>query len=183
MKKYKYYGAHTKPYSLLVVLFLLLLPSCLFGEDPPELRAVYAATFEINTQSACQNIINDVLSSNINAVFVEVRARADAYYFPNREDAAYPNNEPRGQLYSISPSNLDVLQFFIDQLHSATPPREVHAWCTTYNTWNRSSPPSSPDHLYNAHPEWITENKAGVTYTSDDNAPLDPGIPEVQDHI
>ena len=164
---------------LMVFCILLNLPA----DDPPEMRAVYAAVFSINTKAGCDKIINQVLSNNINAVFVEVRGRSDAYYFPNREDDTYPNNEPRGELYTISPANLDALQYFIDRLHNANPPREVHAWCTTYNCWNRSSPPSSPNHIYNAHPEWITENKAGVTFTSDDNAPLDPGIPAVQDHL
>lgn len=151
--------------------------------DPPELRAVYCASFEVNTQSACQQIVNNVLSSNINAVFVQVRARGDASYYPNREDSTYPNPEPRGQLYSLTPSDLDVLQFFIDRLHNADPPREVHAWCTTYNTWNRSWNPPSPNHVYNVHKPWITENRAGVTYTYSDDAPLDPGIPEVQDYV
>ncbi|MBN1901138.1 family 10 glycosylhydrolase, partial [Candidatus Sumerlaeota bacterium] len=151
--------------------------------DAPEMRAVYCASFEVNTQSSCQQIVDNVLSSNINAVFVQVRARGDASYYPNREDTTYPNPEPRGQLYSLSPSDLDVLQFFIDRLHNADPPREVHAWCTTFNTWNRSWNPPSPDHVYNAHKEWITENRAGITYTYSDDAPLDPGIPEVQDYV
>jgi uncharacterized lipoprotein YddW (UPF0748 family) len=161
----------------------LLALTVTVGAAPAEMRAFYAATFDINTQAACQAIVDDVLTSNFNAVFVEVRGRADAYYYPNREDSTYPNSEPRGQLYTISPSNFDALQFFIDELHAASPRVEVHAWLTTYNSWNRVSPPASAAHVYNAHPEWITENAAGVTYTSADDAPLDPGIPAVNDHI
>ena len=154
-----------------------------FADDPPELRAFYAPTWDVNTQSSCDSVITNAKARNVNAVFVEVRGRADAYYYPNREDSTYPNNEPRGQLYSISPSGLDSLQYYIDRLHNAARRVEVHAWCTTYNSWNRSSPPSSSNHVYNAHPLWITENKAGVTYTYSDDAPLDPGIPAVQDYL
>lgn len=153
------------------------------AEDPPELRAVYAPVYSINTQAACDQIIANVLASNLNAVFVEVRGRADAYYYPNRNDSTYPNNEPRGQLYAISPANLDILQYFIDRLHAATPRREVHAWCTTFNSWNRTAAPASPDHVFNDHPEWITRKKDGTAYTSTDDAPLDPGLPEVREHI
>ncbi|MCC7391095.1 family 10 glycosylhydrolase [Candidatus Sumerlaeota bacterium] len=151
-----------------------------------EMRAVYAATFDINTQAKCDAIINNVLTNgNINAVFVEVRGRADSYYYPNREDSTYPNNEPRGELYAISPSDLDVLQYFIDRLHTATPRVEVHAWMTTFNSWNRSTPPASPNHIFNAHPDWLTEDEDNVTYNDpvNDDAPIDPGIPAVQQHI
>ncbi len=167
------------------LLGALALSGAALADDPPEMRAVYCAVFDINTQAKCDAILSRVLGANskINAVFVEARGRADAYYFPNREDSTYPNPEPRGQLYTISPSNFDPLQYFIDRCHAATPRREVHAWLTTMNSWNSSSPPSSSAHIYNAHPEWITENSAGVTYTYSDDAPLDPGIPAVQDHI
>lgn len=167
------------------LLIFLFLGFCLStpADAPPEIRAVYVATFELNTQTRCNQIIANVLANNINQVYIQVRARADSYYFPNREDATYPNNEPRGQLYSITPSDLDILQYFIDRLHNANPRVEVHAWLTTYNSWNRSSPPSSSNHIYNTHPQWITENKAGVTYTWENDAPLDPGIPAVQDYL
>jgi uncharacterized lipoprotein YddW (UPF0748 family) len=167
-----------------------MLAACAIGAmaAPAEMRAFYAPTFDINTQANCDVIIADTLAHNINAVFVEVRGRADAYYYPNRDDSTYPNSEPRGQLYTISPSDLDVLQYFIDRLHAASPRVEVHAWLTTYNTWNRTTPPSSSSHIYNAHPEWITQDSSGnyVNYpvpSAGDDAPLDPGIPAVQDHL
>jgi uncharacterized lipoprotein YddW (UPF0748 family) len=128
-------------------------------------------------------VIANVLASNLNAVFVQVRCRGDAYYYPNREDSTYPNPEPRGQYYSITPSDLDVLQYYIDRLHNASPRREVHAWLTTYNSWGSSTAPASPAHVYNATPAWLTENSAGVTYTSSNDGPLDPGIPAVQDYL
>lgn len=148
-----------------------------------ENRAVYVASYDTNTQAKCDTAIAEVLSTNLNQVFIQVRARADAVYFPNREDSTYPNPEPRGQLYTLTPSDLDVLQYYIDRLHNASPPVEVHAWMTTYNSWNRSTAPSSPDHVYNDHPDWITEKADGTTYTYSDDAPLDPGVPAVQDHL
>ncbi|HPB31400.1 MAG TPA: family 10 glycosylhydrolase [Candidatus Sumerlaeota bacterium] len=166
-----------------ILLFILLITIPALADDPPEMRAVYIAIWDINSQAECDQAINNVLSTNLNAVFLHMRVRGDAYYFPNREDATYPNPEPRAQYESVSPSGLDVLQYMIDRLHSATPRREVHAWCTTYNSWQSSTAPSSPNHVYRAHPDWITENAAGTTFTYSDGAPLDPGIPGVQDYL
>lgn len=150
----------------------------------PEVRAVYVPTFSTNTLSATQNIINNVLGSNINQVYVQVRSRGDAYYQPNRTDGTYPNPEPRGQTYSISPADLDILQYYIDRLHNADPPVEVHAWVTVYNSWNRTFDPPSPDHLFNAHPEWLTYRRNGTQYGGgSEDGPLDPALPEVQDHL
>lgn len=173
-----------RDYLLALAVSAGLLAQGAFAQS--EMRGIYAATYDINTQAKCDAIINNVLNNgNINAVFVEVRGRADAYYYPNRTDSTYTNTEPRGELYAISPSNLDVLQYFIDRLHTAPRRVQVHAWLTTFNTWNRSTPPVSAAHVFNAHPEWLTENSANVTYNDPtvDDAPLDPGIPAVQSYI
>jgi uncharacterized lipoprotein YddW (UPF0748 family) len=169
---------------LSLALLLLAVATAPAQTDPPEFRAAYVPSFDTNTQAACDTVIARVLASNLNQLFVQVRARGDAAYYPNREDDTYPNPEPRGQLYALSPADLDVLQYYIDRLHAANPPVEVHAWVTTYNTWNRTaSNPASPNHVFNRKPEWITESRAGETYTPENDAPLDPGIPEVQDYL
>lgn len=165
----------------LLVSLAITLPA--IADDPPQMRAFYVPTFSITSEAACNAVIDFALSYDYNAIFVQVRARADAYYYPNREDSTYPNPEPRLQLYNINPSDLDILQLFIDRCHNATPRREVHAWLTTYNTWNRSADPTSPNHVLNSHPEWITENRAGTTYTYTNDAPLDPGIPAVKNYL
>ncbi len=168
---------------LLILLTTALLGATAWADDPPEMRAFYAATWRVNTPAKCDAVIAAALAHSVNAVFVEVRGRADAYYYPNRDDATYPNTEPRGELYTISPSDFDSLQYFIDHFHEASPRVEVHAWLTTFNSWNRSSAPDSASHVYNAHPEWVTEDSSGVTPTWEDDAPLDPGIPAVQDYL
>ncbi len=154
------------------------------AEAPPEIRAVYVPTFSTYTLAMSRNVVDAVLDSNINQVYVQVRARGDALYFPNRLDATYPNAEPRGQLYSLNPADLDVLQYYIDRLQNADPPVEVHAWVTVYNSWNRAFDPPSPDHIFNAHRDWLTYRRNGIQYGggSEDGA-LDPGHPEVQEHL
>lgn len=172
------------PLRALAVMAGVMAAAIASAQGTPEYRAVYVPTFSTNSATAANRVIDDILASNINSVFVQVRSRADAYYIPNRDDSTYPNTEPRGQLWTITPADLDILQLYIDRLHNATPPREVHAWLTTYNSWNSTTRlPASPNHVLNRHPEWVTENRAGVTYTAEDDAPLDPGIPAVQDYL
>jgi uncharacterized lipoprotein YddW (UPF0748 family) len=163
---------------------LLLGASAAEAQQEPEIRGLYVPTFSTNTLAATQNVVNAVKQSNINQVYVQVRGRADANYFPNRLDSTYPNPEPRGQIYTISPGDLDVLQYYIDHLHNADPPVEVHAWVTVFNSWNRTYNPSSSDHIFNAHPEWRSYRRNGTQFGGgDEDGLLDPALPEVQDHL
>ncbi len=166
------------------VALLVLLPAARIRAADPEVRGFYAAAFDVNTQAKLDALLADVDAYNFNAIFLQVRSRGDAFYFPNRDDDTYPNPEPRGQTYSISPSDLDVLQYVIDRAHEKGV--EVHAWVTVLPIWNRSSLPASPDHAYRTHPEWVTEDASGNTMspsTDSEGAYLDPGIPAVQDYL
>ncbi|MCC5876176.1 MAG: hypothetical protein JJU11_08175, partial [Candidatus Sumerlaeia bacterium] len=151
------------PYiKILLACLALILPSAVSAQEDAEYRAIYVPAFSLNTQARCDAIIENILNSNINAVYIQVRSRGDAYYFPNRTDDTYPNPEPRAELYALSPADFDPLQYFIDAMHNATPRREVHAWLTTYNIWNRVAPPSDPNHIFNTNPEWITYRRNGT---------------------
>jgi uncharacterized lipoprotein YddW (UPF0748 family) len=109
------------------ILILAFFSSLGWAQDPPQLRAVYVPTFSTNTQTKCDQIIANVLASNLNAVFVQVRSRGDAYYYPNREDSTYPNPEPRGQLWTISP-RISISPVLYRPVAQRQPTREVHAW-------------------------------------------------------
>lgn len=170
-----------------ILVFSLIVVSCCIGwaDDPPEIRAVYVCSWDAAKKNVCDAVIEKIMASNINAVFVQARARGDAFYFPNRESFFYPNPEPRGQRETISPPDFDPLQYFIDKLHNAPRPVEVHAWLTVSPIWSRSTPPSSPNHLVFTHPEWITESIDGTTihYSDDVTAPIDFGIPEAREYL
>ena len=53
---------------LISLTFVALALSQTAAAAPAEMRAVYAATFDINTQAKCDAIIANVLARNINAV-------------------------------------------------------------------------------------------------------------------
>jgi uncharacterized lipoprotein YddW (UPF0748 family) len=153
-----------------------------------ESRGIYLPTFtfasssEATVKSRIDAAISKAVQYNFNALYIQVRTRGDAQYFPNRDSALYPNPEPRGEAYSV-PAGFDPLQYAIDKGREAGV--KVIAWMVTYPTWLRSTPPSSPNHLFNAHPTWITQDSAGnyATYVDGEYASLDPGIPAVQDYL
>jgi uncharacterized lipoprotein YddW (UPF0748 family) len=53
----------------------------------------------------------------------------------------------------------------------------VHAWINTFYVWSAPTPPSSPEHVVNKHPEWI------MSLPNDQNKYLDPTIPAVREHV
>lgn len=165
-----------------LLLLFILVGVVAPAQSNREYRAVYVPSFNLYTQAMCDAIIANILGSNINAVYVQVRSRGDAFYFPNRTDDTYPNPEPRGQTNTIVPADFDPLQYFIDAMHNADPPREVHAWLTTYNIWNRVASPADPNHIYNQRPDWVTQRRDGTVFRTPENSdiPLDPGIEDVR---
>jgi len=100
-----------------------------------------------------------------NAILLQVRRRGDAIYFPS-----YPNTEPR---IASLPSNLDTLQAYLQEAHAEG--IEVHAWITTFLI-STSTPPTSPQHVWNAHPEYLMENAQGSKLMAEGYY-LDPGHP------
>ncbi len=179
------FGTDLKPFIfILLVLILTLSASPL---NAAEARGVWLCAWDLNTLSECQTAISKCHAYHYNCIFAQVRSRGDAYYFPNRDDDVYPNPEPRGEQYTISPADFDPLQCLIDNGHSQNPPIEIHAWVVVYPCWNQSSQPDSSQHVYRTHPQWVTENSSGETMpwngSGGEGAYLDPGIPAVQDYL
>lgn len=111
-------------------------------------------------------VVRIARSYGYNAIVVQVRRRGDAIYLPT-----YPNTEPR---MSGLPSGFDALAEMIRHAHAAG--IEVHAWVTTLLI-STSQPPSSPEHVFNRHPEYLTEDYSG-NHKIGEGYYLDPGHPD-----
>ncbi len=126
----------------------------------------------IHTPSQVDQLVADAQAGNFNAILPQVVRRGDAFY----ESELLPKTT------SIS-SNYDPLADLIQKAAAADPPIEVHPWIVVYPLWgHEDNPPTQPDHAYNRHPEWLTRNPQGETWDGD-NYQLDPGHPEVQQHL
>jgi uncharacterized lipoprotein YddW (UPF0748 family) len=153
-------------------------------QDPPELRAVWVDAFHdgFKTPEQVDNLVAWARRANLNALFVQVRRRGDAYYLKSFE--------PRAEDPDLAPG-FDALQYLIDKAHRGPQRLQVHAWLATLPIWwQRDTPPAAPDHAFNLHglnadtdQTWLMYRDDGVAWAGNDSGGiyyLDPGNPDVQ---
>ncbi len=151
--------------------------------DPPELRAVWADAFHdgFKTPDQVDDLVRWARAANLNALFVQVRRRGDAYYLQSIE--------PRAEDPDLTPG-FDALAYLLRQAHQGPQRLQVHAWVATLPIWHEpDTPPQAPDHVFNMHGPtataadswlmsrddgeiWAGVGKQGIYY-------LDPGNPAV----
>ncbi len=142
---------------LLLKVAFLALPTC---ADTPEIRAFWVDAFNNGYKTAAQvdQLIADVRSANMNTIIVEVRKRGDVYYNSSKEPWASDSGGPA----------FDALAYLCQKAHTGSPRIEVHAWFAIGAIWNKqNTPPTPPNHPYNAHPEFLTLNDAGAAWSGD----------------
>jgi uncharacterized lipoprotein YddW (UPF0748 family) len=150
--------------------------------DAPELRAVWVDAFHdgFKTPAQVDQLVAWARSANLNALFVQVRRRGDAYYLRSFE--------PRVEDPDFAPG-FDALQYLIDQAHQGPQRLQVHAWLATLPIWgDRNSPPAAPSHVFNLHgpnadpsSTWLMYRDDGETWAGTPDGGmyyLDPGNPD-----
>ncbi len=108
-------------------------------------------------------------AAKLNALFIEVRRSANAYYRSSMEPMD-PSVEP----------GFDPLANILRAAHAEG--ISVHAWVSVCRVWRGQSPPTDPDHLVNRHPDWLAVSSSGKV-NAPDGVFIDPGIPEARDHV
>ena len=170
--------------SAVLVLVLGLLAPPAYAEadlDPPELRAVWVDAFHdgFKTPAQVDSLVAWARAANLNALFVQVRKRGDAYYLKSIEPRAEDPDFAAG---------FDALQYLIDRAHQGPQPLQVHAWLATLPIWHeRDTPPRSPAHAFNRHgptadpgESWLMSRDDGETWAGVGKQGiyyLDPGNP------
>jgi uncharacterized lipoprotein YddW (UPF0748 family) len=150
---------------------------------PEETRALWVVRHAISTPGRVDQVVDIASELNINTLLVQVRGRGDAYY---KSDLA-----PRAEALESQPPDFDPLERMIERAHSQG--IEVQAWINVFLVWSAGEPPHSPNHIVNAHPDWITIRADGrklVEMVPEEfeekrleGMYLSPGNPEVRKHI
>jgi uncharacterized lipoprotein YddW (UPF0748 family) len=105
----------------------------------------------------------------LNAVFVQVRPTADAFWPSPLEPWSQYLTGVQGR-----DPGYDPLAFIVEEAHARN--LELHAWYNPYRVSMQADPAQLvPEHPARVHPEWIWAY-GGKLY-------FDPGLPEVQEHI
>jgi len=158
-------------------------PSSTVGDlDPPELRAVWVDAFHdgVKTPEQVDQLVAWARSANLNALFVQVRRRGDAYYLQSFE--------PRTEDPDLAPG-FDALQYLIEKAHQGPQRLQVHAWLATLPVWHQHTvPPLAPTHVFNQHglvddpaQTWLMLRDDGEAWAGNSDGGiyyLDPGNPD-----
>jgi uncharacterized lipoprotein YddW (UPF0748 family) len=173
------------PYSY-TFSFVVLLSAAAFqvqGQVSREFRAVWVATVNnidwpssgnYDPRKQRQEFIELLelhKKNGINAVIVQIRPCADAFYpspfEPWSEWLTGKQGKPPHPYY-------DPLQFMIEETHKRG--MEFHAWCNPYRAvFDVKKSSIAPTHITRRHPEWF--------FTYGDKKYFDPGHPKVQEFV
>ncbi|MCZ2458275.1 MAG: family 10 glycosylhydrolase [Chitinophagales bacterium] len=170
-------------YSLLSLVFSLISHSKLISQPNYEFRGVWIATVDnidwpvkgmVNADSQKAEYIRQLdlhKKNGMNAVIVQVRPSADAFYpspyEPWSQWLAGTQGKPPSPYY-------DPLQFLIKEAHKRG--MEFHAWCNPYRAdFKIDSSSIAPSHITRIHPEWF------LTYG--DKKYFDPANKEAQEFV
>lgn len=179
------------PCKKLYVRYIFLIISLLYASiitaqvstPKRELRAVWIATVGnidwpskpgLSAQQQQQEFINQLnflQRHGFNAVIVQVRAAADAFYPSAYEPWSRYLTGKQGQPPF---PKYDPLEFMIRECHKRN--MEFHAWFNPYRALTSSSNnPNPPDHATRQHPDWVI-HYGGKSY-------FDPGNPAAREYI
>lgn len=134
----------------------------------PQIRGFWVDDYHdaLQTPALCDQLLARVRAAHMNAVFVEVRTRADAEYASHYEPWA-PDN----------PQHFDALAYLCQAAHTPGQPYvQVHAWanaCSVGGDGRKNS-------LVSLHPDWLSLSDTGADYDGEATK-VDLGNPAAAD--
>ncbi len=126
--------------------FFFLLTVQTVGAEP--MRAIWVVRHDLTTEERVRAVIALAKEAGLNALFVQVRGRGDAYYTSEFV--------PAGE--GVEPG-FDPLQACLDLAGEAV--IEVHAWVNVYLAWYSGSGAQNA-HILVKHPDWFMISNDGV---------------------
>lgn len=137
-------------------------------------RAVWVTRFDYKTADDVTRIIDNCGDAGFNMVVFQVRGNATAFY-PSKL-------EPWAEQFDFKDPGFDPLQTALDRARQRD--MELHAWVNVMPAWRGTSPPSDPNQLYNARPEWFWYDQHGNRQAlSSFYVSLNPCLPEVREYL
>ncbi|HSV76056.1 MAG TPA: family 10 glycosylhydrolase, partial [Bacteroidales bacterium] len=169
-------------FAILVIVNGFVSQNTLARQIPQEMRGVWVSTvFNIDWPSragldaAAQQaeaiaILDQAKSLGLNTVFLQVRPSGDAIY----PSALVPwSRFLSGRQGQPTQPSYDPLQFWIEQAHRRG--LELHAWINPFRATTGLNDHLDPMHAMLRRPDWV------VQYGNRNY--LDPGLPEVRQHL
>ena len=120
-------------------------------------------------------ILDNLVANGYNSVFLQVRSEGDAIY----PSAIEPWSQWLTGTQGLAPNPIwNPLEFAVTEAHNRG--LEIHAWLNPYRVQTSSATtyPRAANHVINENPSWVFTSSTNVNLKI-----MDPGIPEVQNHI
>ncbi len=172
--------------KILICFTFLLFVQHLFAQNispKREFRAAWIATvvnidWPISNSSSSEEQMNELKAmldsleqAGMNALFFQIRTECDALYDSQIEPWSYWLTGEQGK----APDPFyDPLSFVIKESHKRG--MELHAWFNPYRAVrDTTSYKQSENHVAIAHKDWLIKSNKYLM--------LDPGLPEVREHI
>ncbi|MDQ2800511.1 MAG: family 10 glycosylhydrolase [Armatimonadota bacterium] len=156
----------------MLLVLLLLAPAVLRADvaapNGSELRAFWVDGFNdgFKTPQQCDLLLARLRAGHCNAVFVQMRKRADAYYASHYEGWAMDD-----------PQQFDALEYLCRKGHEKGQPRlQIHAWINACAVGGNPSAGS----LAKVHPDWLSLSDKGEDFDGEATK-IDPGNPAAAD--
>ncbi len=165
-------------HKILHIAFLCWLITGLPAQDT--VRGLWVVRNTLEDSLQINEMLHTAYQLGFTDLFVQVRGRGDAYYNSRWE--------PRAESLA---TDFDPLRYLLQ--HPLRKYFRVHAWINVFYIWSKSTPPASPRHLVNQHPEWL-ERRAHTelpstfpllwkTLRNEEGLYLSPHVKAVQLHL
>lgn len=138
-------------------------------------RAIWVTRFDYKTRDDVEQIVENCKSAGFNTILFQVRGNATAFYRSPLEPWAE-------QLGGVDPG-FDPLQTAIEAAHARG--MRLAAWMNVMPAWWGKTPPSDPEQVTNAHPDWLWYDQDGARqpYSEKFYVSLNPCRPEVRKYL
>lgn len=166
-----FYRGAGRAVLLLICLAAALSPAY---SANPEYRALWVDVFHsgLRSRAEADTMLQTARDAGYNTIIIQVRKACDAFYNGTVE----PKN-------NAVEAGFDPLQYITERAHQFSPRMDVYAWLVTYRArisgdqgWK------NPRHVFQQHPEWMSETMSGKKTAGSDMYYMDPGVPQVIDY-